>query len=171
MGWASYSAFLTKLRDWISVDGIVKHANRIHTIILVCATLLVSTYNIRANVRLWQQGVREGKYPYVDSPRKKNRILAGHWLRDNTDANAIIMDSEPWDLHFYADRQTVHTPSDALERILLVMRTYGVTHITHNGQESLRPLYNGEMPGFELVNEKGLKIYQVRYHLLDAPSP
>ena len=76
------------------------------------------------------------------------------------------MDAEPWDLHFYSDRQTVHQAYDTLERILWVMQTYGVTHITYNGQESLRPLYNGEIPGFELVNEKGMKIYQVQYDLL-----
>ena len=106
------------------------------------------------------------KYPYVDSERKKNRIIASHWLRDNMPSDAIIMDAEPWDLHFYSDRQTVHTVYDTLERILWVMRTYGVTHITHNSQASLRPLYSGEMPGFELVNESGMKIYRVQYDLL-----
>jgi len=40
------------------------------------------------------------------------------------------MDTEPWDLHFYSDRQTVHMPYDSIERILLVMRTYSVTHVT-----------------------------------------
>ena len=76
------------------------------------------------------------------------------------------MDSEPWDLHFYSDRKTVHTPYDAMEKILWVMRTYGVTHITYNGQKSLQSLYSGEIPGFKLVNEKGLKIYQVQYDKL-----
>ena len=57
-------------------------------------------------------------------------------------------------------------PDDTLARILWVMRIYGVTHITHNAPEGLQPLYSGEMPGFELVNEKGMKIYQVQYGLL-----
>ena len=166
LGWTSYSAFLNKLKDWISADWVANRANIILPLILTLGITLVSAYNIHANVRLWGEGVRAGKYPYVDSERKKNRIIASHWLRDNTPSDAIIMDAEPWDLHFYSDRQTVHTVYDTLERILWVMRTYGVTHITHNSQASLRPLYSGEMPGFELVNESGMKIYRVQYDLL-----
>ena len=92
-----------------------------------------------------------------------NRIMASHWLRDNTPPEDIAMDVEPWDLHFYSDRRTVHTPSDNMERILWVMRTYGVNYITYNDQDSLKPFFSGEIPGFKLVNEKGLRIYQVDY--------
>jgi len=167
LGWTSYSALLNKFRDWFGrVNWISRHANQLSVLLLLCGTLIVVVYNANANVRLWREAAREGKYPYVDSERKKNRIIAGHWLRDNTSPDAIAMDSEPWDLHFYSDRKTVHMPYDALERILLVMQTYGVTHITYHGQGSLQPLYRGDIPGFELVNEKGLKIYQVRYELL-----
>ena len=70
------------------------------------------------------------------------------------------MDAEPWDLHFYSDRKTVHMSYDSVERILLVMRT------TYNGQESLKPLYNGQVGGFELINEEGLRVYRVHYDLL-----
>ena len=63
------------------------------------------------------------------------------------------MDAEPWDLHFYSDRKTVHIPYDSVERILLVMQTYGVTHITYNGQESLKPLYDNQIEGFEFSQE------------------
>ena len=166
LGWTSYSVFLNHLKNWIPSNWFTEHANKIQALTLILGTLVVSAYNVNTNVRLWQQGIREGKYPYVDSNRKKNRIVAGRWLRDNTPPDAIVMDAEPWDLHFYSDRQTVHQAYDTLERILWVMQTYGVTHITYNGQESLRPLYNGEIPGFELVNEKGMKIYQVQYDLL-----
>ena len=167
LGWTSYSAFFTKFKDWIGkVNWFARYANLVPVLLLVCGTLIVVFYNANANIRLWQQSVREGKYPYVDSERKKNRIIAGHWLRDNTSPDAIVMDAEPWDLHFYSDRKTVHIPYDTMERILLVMRAYGVTYITYNGQESLQPLYTGEIPGFELVNEKGLKIYQVWYNRL-----
>jgi 4-amino-4-deoxy-L-arabinose transferase-like glycosyltransferase len=166
LGWTSYSAFWGKLKDWISDERFSRHATRIQASILIFGTLVVSAYNLNADVRLWRQSAREGKYPYVDSGRKKNRIIAAHWLRDNTPLNAIVMDPEPWDLHFYSDRKTVHLAYDTMERILWVMRTYGVTHITYNGQDSLKPLYSGEMPGFELVNEEGMKIYRVRYELL-----
>jgi len=178
LGWTSYSALLDKLKDWVgkvdwlrftfgySTQGFTRYANLITALLLLCGTLITIAYNANANVRLWREAVREGKYPYVDSQRKKNRIIAGHWLRYNTSPDSIAMDSEPWDLHFYSDRQTVHMPYDSLERILLVMQTYGVTHITYHGQQSLQPLYNGDIPGFELVNERGLRIYRVRYELL-----
>jgi len=162
LGWTSYSAFFDKLKSWLGrANRFEKCAKLLPIILLVCGTIITVFYNASANVSLWQESVREGKYPYVDSNRKKNRIIAGHWLRDNSPPDAIVMDSEPWDLHFYSDRKTVHMPYDTMERILLVMQTYGVTHITYNGQQSLQPLYKGEIPGFELVNEKGLKIYQV----------
>ena len=167
LGWTSYAAFLNKLKSWLGkVNWFARYGNLISALLLICGTLIVIIYNANANVRLWQEATKEGKYPYVDSARKKNRIIGARWLRDNTPSDAIAMDSEPWDLHFYSDRKTVHMPYDNMERILLVMQTYGVTHITYNGQKSLQPLYNGEIPGFELVNEKGLKIYQVRYELL-----
>ena len=171
LGWTSYSALFTKLKDWFVVRGFSggrsrppnRLPNLIPPLLLACGMLIAVFYNANANVRLWQQAVREGKYPYVDSERKKNRIIAGRWLRGNTPPDSIIMDSEPWDLHFYSDRKTVHMPYDTMERIIWVMQTYGVTHITYNGQKSLQLLYTGEIPGFELVNERGLKIYQVRY--------
>ena len=62
--------------------------------------------------------------------------------------------------------QTVHMPYDSIERIWLVMRTYGVTHVTYNNQESLKPLFSNQVEGFELINEKGLRLYWVRYDLL-----
>ena len=174
LGWASYSAFFDRLRVWLGqVRPIAKYASRIPALLLICGTLIVVVYDAKANVHLWRQGVREGKYPYVDSERKKNRIIAAHWLRDNTSPDAVIMDSEPWDLHLYSDRKTVHMPYDTMENILWVMKTYGVTHITYYGHwsshglsEGLEPLYTGEIPGFELVNEKGMKIYRIRYDKL-----
>lgn len=167
LGWASYSAFFGKLRVWLGrVNPIAKYANWLPALLLICGTLIVVVYDVRANVHLWRRGVREGKYPYVDSERKKNRIIAARWLRDNTPPDTMVMDSEPWDLHFYSDRKTVHMPYDTMENILWVMRTYGVTHITYHKQESLKPLYTGQVPGFELVNEKGLRIYQVQYDIL-----
>ena len=52
------------------------------------------------------------------------------------------------------------------------MQTYGVTHITYNGQESLKPLYDNQIEGFELINEKGLRVYRVHYDLLtDSHNP
>ena len=66
------------------------------------------------------------------------------------------MDAEPWDIHSYSDRKTVHMPYDSVERILLVMRTYGIAHVT----------YNGQVGGFELINEEGLRVYRIHYDLL-----
>ena len=167
LGWASYSDFLGKFSRWNPDEkGSVK------AVVLAFFAVLMLVYNVNANIRLWQQSIREGKYPYVDSQRKKNRIVGAHWIRDNTPPEAIIMDAEPWDLHFYSDRKTVHIPYDSVERILLVMQTYGVTHITYNGQESLKPLYDNQIEGFELINEKGLRVYRVHYDLLtDSHNP
>ena len=111
LGWASYSAFFDRLGTWLDkVRPIAKYAGKIPALLLICGTLITVVYDAKANVSLWRQSVREGKYPYVDSERKKNRIIGARWLRDNTPTDAIVMDSEPWDLHFYSDRKTVHMP-------------------------------------------------------------
>ena len=165
LGWTGYSAFFDRLKVWLErVKPVAKYVNRLPVILLACGTLLVIVYDVKANINLWRESVKEGRYPYIDSERKKNRIIAGRWLRDNTPPDAIVMDNEPWDLHFYSDRKAVHLPHDSMELILWVMRTYGVTHITHTDQ--LESLYDGEFPVLELVNEEGLKIYKVWYDRL-----
>jgi hypothetical protein len=104
LGWTCYSAFFTKLKErknslvflliklfklswpsflkekfgWIGcVNRFAKYANLVPVLLLVCGTLIVVFYNANANVRLWRQAVREGKYPYVDSERKKTELSPG----------------------------------------------------------------------------------------------
>ena len=119
--------------------------------------MLMLAYNVNANIRLWQQSVREGEYPYVDSQRKKtgSSVHTGYgrirrrrqllWTLNRGIFTFILIDKPSICL------------TDSIERILLVMRTYGVTHVTYNNQESLKPLYSNQVEGFELINEKGLR--------------
>ena len=70
-GWSSYSAFLTKINRWISNSWNPGKTDLVETVVLILVAVLMLAYNVNANIRLWQQSVREGEYPYVDSQRKK----------------------------------------------------------------------------------------------------
>lgn len=70
-GWSNYSAFLTKINRWISNSWNPGKTDLVKTVVLILVAVLMLAYNVNANIRLWQQSVREGEYPYVDSQRKK----------------------------------------------------------------------------------------------------
>ena len=71
--------------------------------------------------------------------------------------------------------KAVHFACDTMEEIIRVMRYYGVTYITYDVYEAANPktindLYNGKIPGFELVYtvSNNLKLYKVHYDLLPS---
>ncbi len=75
---------------------------------------------------------------------------------------------EPAQLHFYSEEKTIQVPLAELDQIITVMKYYGVTHIIPkvNMRPALRPLVEGKIPGFKLIHDQGLEIYQIDYTLL-----
>ena len=85
-------------------------------------------------------------------------------------------------MSFYSEGKALQIPLDELDRIIMVMKFYKVTHIIPVAisgpleepiprwvlRPATKPLVEGEMPGLKLVYDKGLKIYEIQYHLLPA---
>ena len=69
---------------------------------------------------------------------------------------------------FLFGREDIQVPLAELDRIIEVMKFYKVTHIIPkvNMHPALEPLVEGEIPGFKLVHDKGLDIYEIDYAVL-----
>jgi hypothetical protein len=63
----------------------------------------------------------------------------------------------------------VQIPLAELDQIIKVMKFYGVTHIIPkvNMRPALKPLVEGKVPGFKLIYDDGLDIYEIQYECLD----
>ena len=71
---------------------------------------------------------------------------------------------EPAQLHFYSEEKTIQVPLADLNQIITVMKYYGVTHIIP--KRNMRPALKLLIPGFKLIYDQGLEIYQIDYNLL-----
>lgn len=80
------------------------------------------------------------------------------------------MSRELAQLYFYSEEKTIQVPLAELDRIIEVMKFYKVTHIIPkvNMHPALEPLVEGEIPGFKLVHDKGLDIYEIDYAVLPS---
>ena len=74
----------------------------------------------------------------------------------------------PWELHFYSDEKAIQIPKADLNKIIKVIKFYKVTHLIPqlNLRPSLKSLTKGKIPGFKLVYDEGLKIYEIQYEQL-----
>ena len=106
---------------------------------------------------------------------------AGKWLKENA-PGSVAMYREPGGVSFYSEGKVIQIPLDELDRIIMVMKFYKVTHIIPYAipgpldeptpswvlRPAIKPLVEGEMPGLKLVYDGGLKIYEIQYDLLPA---
>ena len=108
---------------------------------------------------------QDGKFPYGN--KGASWMRTGRWIKDNL-PGSITMFREPAQLHFYSEEKTIQVPLAELDQIITVMKYYGVTHIIPkvNMRPALRPLVEGKIPGFKLIYDQGLEIYQIDYTLL-----
>lgn len=108
---------------------------------------------------------QDGKFPYGN--KGASWMRTGRWIKDNL-PGSITMFREPAQLHFYSEEKTIQVPLAELDQIITVMKYYGVTHIIPkvNMRPALRPLVEGKIPGFKLIHDQGLEIYQIDYTLL-----
>ena len=94
-------------------------------------------------------------------------MAVGRWIQENL-PGSITMFREPAQLHFYSEEKTIQVRLAELDRIIEVMKFYKVTHIIPkmNMRPALKPLVEGKIPGFKLVYDKGLDIYEIDYDVL-----
>ncbi len=122
---------------------------------------------------------KRGGWPYGEA--SEERMEAGKWLKENV-PGSVAMYREPGGVCFYSEGKVIQIPLDELDRIIMVMKFYKVTHIIPYAipgpfdepipswvlRPATKPLVEGEMPGFKLVYDRGLKIYEIQYDLLPA---
>jgi hypothetical protein len=120
----------------------------LRTRVILASMIIVFSVNTIADIQYWKGGVARKEYPYADSLEVQNRLMLANWIKRNTESGAVIMDYEPWDLHFHSKRQTVAVPYDSLERVGQIMETYKVTHLTYYSPKYLIPLFDDRLIGF-----------------------
>ena len=118
-------------------------------------------------------------WPYGETGEA--RMEAGKWLKENA-PDSVVMYREPGGVSFYSEGKALQIPLDELDRTIMVMKFYNVTHIIPVAipgpleepiprwvlRPATKPLVEGKMPGLKLVYDKGLKIYEIQYDLLPA---
>ena len=122
---------------------------------------------------------RSGDWPYGEAGA--DRMEAGKWLKENA-PGSVVMYREPGEVCFYSGGKVIQIPLEELDRIIMVMKFYKVTHIIPYAvpgpyeedipswilRPAMKPLVEGEMPGLKLVYDGELKIYEIQYDLLPS---
>jgi len=67
--------------------------------------------------------------------------------------------------HVFCSVKTIQVPLANLDQIIQVMKFYKVTHIIPKlaMRPALKSLVEGKTPGFKLVYNQGLEIYEIDY--------
>ena len=150
IGWVVYHTILKSIFRWS------KYSKQIVAILLVMGMLPVVWYSGETIYRTWQTS----GYPYRESGQEW--MDAGRWLKTNA-PGSVTMTRNPWELHFYSEQKAIQIPLAELDKIIEVAKFYGATHlIPFDGRPALQPWIDGEIPGLEVVYNKGLKIYGIK---------
>ena len=158
-GWSVWGILLEKISD-VSVQ--FSRLERIHANKYICtATLIggimvISADNAIANYQLWRGGILNQWYPYTDTAEMKERLVMAAWIKGNTSEESVIMDYEPWDLHFHSKRRTVSIPYGTLATTNQVIEEYNVTHLTFYARNYLGPFWDESLKGVKVSYYPGV---------------
>ena len=156
IGWTTYSIGIRQIFKW----------TRYSDIIATCLILLLAFPVIYVSVGEIYDDYEDDDFPYAEGGQ--SWMETGRWVKENI-PDAIIMFREPAQLHFYTEGKVVQIPLAELDQIIKVMKFYKVTHIIpkNNMRPALRPLVEGKVPGFKLIYDDELEIYEIEYQYLD----
>ena len=166
IGWTTYHAAAKQL------FAKTKHP-QIMTSCLIAALMTLVLCLSAAEV----YGDHKRGWPYGETGVE--RMEAGKWLKENA-PGSVVMYREPGGVSFYSEGKALQIPLDELDRIIMVMKFYNVTHIIPVAipgrleepiprwvlRPATKPLVEGKMPGLKLVYDRGLRIYEIQYDLL-----
>ena len=155
IGWTTYHVAATQ---------IFKRAKYSNIIVPGLIVLLMFPILLKSASEVYDD-YKDADYPYGED--EQSWMETGKWIKENI-PGSITMFREPAQLHFYSERKTIQVPLAELEQIIKVMKFYKVTHIIPkvSMRPALAPLVEGKIPGFKLVYDKGLEIYEIQYDLL-----
>lgn len=155
IGWTTYYVAAKQIFKWTKYSEIIASCL---IILLMFPVLLISAGEV-------YDGYKDADFPYGEDG--ESWMETGKWIKENL-PGSIMMFREPGQLHFYSEEKGIQVPLAELGDIIKVMKFYKVTHIIPkvNMRPALKPLVEGEAPGFKLVYDKGLEIYEIQYDLL-----
>ncbi|MFQ6041217.1 MAG: ArnT family glycosyltransferase [Candidatus Poribacteria bacterium] len=157
IGWTTYHVAATQIFKRI------KYSN----IIVPCLIALLMFPILWKSASAVYDDYKDADYPYGEDGQ--SWMETGKWIKENI-PGSITMFREPAQLHFYSEEKTIQAPLARLDQIIKVMKFYKVTHIIPkvNMRPALKPLVEGKSPGFKLVYDKGLEVYEIQYALLPS---
>ncbi len=168
IGWTSYHTAAKQ------IFAKSKHSQIMTSCLIAALTTLVLCPSAAEVYGDYKRG-----WPYGETGEE--RMGAGKWLKENA-PGSVVMYREPGGVSFYSEGKALQIPLDELDRTIMVMKFYNVTHIIPYAipgpieepiprwvlRPATKPLVEGKMPGFKLVYDRGLKIYEIQYDLLPA---
>ena len=160
IGWTTYHVGVTQIFErsrW----------SKYATTITPCVVVVLMLPILLKSVGFVYDDYKDGDFPYGED--EQSWMATGKWIHENI-PGSITMFREPAQLHFYSEEKTIQVPLAELEQIIKVMKFYKVTHIIPkvNMRPAIKPLVEGEIPGFKLVYDKGLEISEIDYALLPS---
>jgi hypothetical protein len=134
-------------------------------VIASCMVVLLMLPVLFQSASVIYEEYKDADFPYGEDG--ETWMEAGKWIKENL-PGSIIMFREPGQLHCYSEEKAIQIPLAELDKIIKVMKYYKVTHIIPrvSMRPALKPLVEGDVPGFKLVYDKGLEIYEIQYELL-----
>jgi len=134
-------------------------------VIASCLIVLLMLPVLFKSASIVYEEYKNADFPYGEDG--ETWMEAGKWIKENL-PGSITMFREPGQLHCYSEEKAIQIPLAELDKIIKVMRYYKVTHIIPrvSMRPALKPLVEGQVPGFKLVYDKGLEIYEIQYDLL-----
>jgi len=157
IGWTTYHIAATQIFKQI------KYSNIIVPCLIV---LLMFPIVLKSGAKVYDN-YKDDDYPYEEDGQ--SWMETGKWIKENI-PGSITMFREPAQLHFYSEEKTIQVPLARLDQIIKVMKFYKVTHIIPrvSMRPAVVPLVEGEIPGFKLVYDEGLEVYEIQYDLLPS---
>jgi 4-amino-4-deoxy-L-arabinose transferase-like glycosyltransferase len=157
-GWTAHHRIAHGLLWW------TRHRRMIASALVLILLVLLSRHCVGSI----GEAQRLGRWPYGEGGQEW--MAVGRWIRENL-PGSITMTRNPWELHFYSEEKAVQIPLAGLKDVIKVGRYYGATHlIPDRHRPSLRRWISGEIPGLELVYDRGLRIYEIHYDRLPPPE-
>lgn len=155
VGWTTLYAGAKQIFRW------TKYSN----VIASCLIVLLMLPVLFQSASIIYEGYKDADFPYGEDG--ETWMEAGKWIKENL-PGSITMFREPGQLHCYSEEKAIQIPLAELDKIIKVMKFYKVTHIIPrvSMRPALKQLVEGDVPGFRLVYDRGLEIYEIQYELL-----
>ncbi len=106
-----------------------KKVNPMHIVKILLALLLIFVL-INLPLTFGNFVNKDAVYPYQDHAFVKNKMQVAEMISNFTEKDAVVMSCAASIMRFYTGRKNVEVPSDSLENIVRIMKTYNVSYLS-----------------------------------------